>query len=47
MLSAMCEVSAMIPIAFGLAGYALVSRDGTKPDPGIAHQRPTTTGFAE
>ncbi|CQD09620.1 hypothetical protein BN1232_01754 [Mycobacterium lentiflavum] len=47
MLSAMCEVSAMIPITFGLAGYALVSRDGAKPDRSITQQRPTTTGYAE
>jgi hypothetical protein len=29
MLSVMYGVSAMIPITFGVAGYALVSRDGS------------------
>lgn len=28
MLSVMCEVFAMAPITFGIAGYVLVSRDG-------------------
>jgi hypothetical protein len=32
MLSVMHGVSAMIPITFGVAGYALVSRDGSIPN---------------
>jgi hypothetical protein len=32
MLSVMYGVSAMIPITFGVAGYALVSRDGSIPN---------------
>jgi hypothetical protein len=39
MLSVMYGVSAMIPIAFGVAGYALVSRDGDIPNPSVTPHR--------
>ena len=43
MLSAMYGVSALIPITFGFAGYALVSRDDAVPNPSVTTQHPTTT----
>jgi hypothetical protein len=48
MLSVMYGVSAMIPITFGVAGYALVSRDGSIPNLGVTPNYPSamqlTTG---
>jgi hypothetical protein len=39
MLGVMYGVSAMIPITFGVAGYALVSRDGDIPNSGVTAER--------
>jgi hypothetical protein len=39
MLSVMYGVSAMIPIVFGVAGYALVSRDLDTPKPSVTPHR--------
>ena len=35
MLSVMCGVFAMTPITFGIAGYVLVSREGSPPNPTV------------
>ena len=43
MLSVMYGVSAMIPLTFGVAGYALVSRTGDIPSLTVTPQRLTTT----
>ena len=45
MLSVMYGVSAMIPITFGVAGYALVSRDGDVPNLSVAPDYLSTTGI--
>ena len=43
MLSVMYGVLSMTPITFGIAGYALVSRDGVAPNPIITPQQSITT----
>ena len=43
MLSVMYGVSAMIPITFGVAGYAMVSRDGAIPNPSVTPHPLITT----
>ncbi len=42
MLSVMCGVFAMTPITFGIAGYVLVSREGTPPNPTVTPAESTT-----
>ena len=43
MLSAMYGVSAMIPMTFGVAGYALVSRNGEIQNPNVTPHRVIAT----
>jgi hypothetical protein len=45
MLSVMYGVSAMIPITFGVAGYALVSRDGSIPNFSVTPDYLSATQF--
>jgi hypothetical protein len=43
MLGVMYGVSAMIPVTFGVAGYALVSRDGGTRNLGVTPHRLVAT----